>query len=49
MKCKLYLPKKNGEKSNVIHRSVKTYLKHYFGSEELLGLHLIVWKKEQEL
>lgn len=35
--------KKNGEKSNVIHKSVKTYLKHYFGSEELLALYLIVW------
>lgn len=38
-----FIYQENGEKSNVIHKSVKTYLKHYFGSEELLVLQLIVW------
>lgn len=47
MKCKLYL-QKNGEKSNVIHKSVKTYLKHYFGSEELLVLHLKFGRKNKD-
>ena len=28
---------------NVIHKSAKTYLKYYFGREEPIELHLMVW------